>query len=77
MTLLGRSPDLAEEAIELLFVEIMKWLLDRSDALVQGGRSLFALRRHRARHAGLVTWKRRSQFGPFIFGQATTPVPVD
>jgi hypothetical protein len=70
--IMGHGDHLAEGIIKLLFVEMMTWLLDRSDPQVRGIRYLhYGAIQHG--NAGLALWKDRFQFAPFLFRYRERP----
>jgi hypothetical protein len=67
--LMGHGDYLREGIVKLLFVEVMRWLLDHRDPHVRGIRYLhYGAIQHG--NAGLTLWKDRFQFEPFLFRYA-------
>ncbi len=65
---MGHKDFLHDGVMKLLFFDIMKWLLERGDPLVQGIRYFMYGAVEHGRE-GLFEWKRRLQFKPLLFGR--------
>ncbi|HVI30404.1 hypothetical protein [Hansschlegelia sp.] len=61
--LMGHGDHLNENVMALLHFEIMRWLLDREDPLVEGVRAVLYGAAEQGGD-GLVTWKKRAGFEP-------------
>lgn len=70
-SLLGHRDDLPHGIMKLLFLDVMKWLLDRQTPIVQGVRYLHYGAIEHGRK-GLPIWKRRLQFEPSILAWASS-----
>jgi hypothetical protein len=66
VTIMGHGDYLRHGIMRLLFLEIMRWFLERADTEVRGVRYIhYGAAEQGGR--GLAEWKRRLQFRPFVF----------
>jgi hypothetical protein len=73
---MGHGAHLRHGIMKLLFCDVVRRLLDRSDPCVAGIRYLqYGDAEHGG--AGLLAWRRRLQFEPFVFSWEGAAPPVD